>query len=115
VATVFPPTDHNLTRIPYRPMAPYIDAFAPMMYWGCIEPGGYAHLALDRLQTMAPVHLIGQAYNMADEGGRTAPPSPAEISAFLLAARQGGALGASFWSWQSMDSDEWSAMAASPW
>jgi hypothetical protein len=52
---------------------------------------------------------------MADEGGRTAPPSPAEISAFLEEARQGGAIGASFWSWQAMAPDEWSAMATSAW
>src|SRR5207302_10871960 len=102
VATVFPPTDHNLTRIPYRPMAPYIDAFAPMMYWGCVEPGAYAQLALAHLDAMAPVHLIGQAYDMADEGGRPASPSSAEILRFLAVGRSGGAVGASLWSWQEM-------------
>jgi uncharacterized lipoprotein YddW (UPF0748 family) len=115
VATVFPPTDDQWVTYPYQAIAPYVDAFAPMVYWGCEQPVLAAGQALSRLRTLAPVHLIGQAYNMADEGGRTAPPSPAEISAFLLAARQGGALGASFWSWQSMDPEEWAAMAASSW
>ena len=115
VATVFPPTDHEWATYPYGAIAPYVDAFAPMVYWGCDQPVAAAEQALSRLGTLAPVHLIGQAYNMADEGGRTAAPSPAEISAFLTEARQGGAIGASFWSWQSMTADEWSAMAASPW
>lgn len=115
VATVYQPTDHEWATYPYEAIAPFVDAFAPMVYWGCTQPVLAAARALSRLQPLAPVHLIGQAYNMASEGGRTAPPSPAEISAFLLEARQGGALGASFWSWQAMDSDEWSAMSASSW
>lgn len=115
VATVFPPTDHEWATYPYQSIAPYVDAFAPMVYWGCEQPVLAAGQALSRLGTLAPVHLIGQAYNMAAEGGRTAPPSPAEINAFLLAARQDGALGASFWSWQAIDPDEWSAMASFSW
>ena len=115
VATVFPPTDSEWATYPYQAISPYVDAFSPMVYWGCAQPVLAAEQALARLRPLAPVHLIGQAYNMADEGGRTAAPSPAEISAFLLEARQGGALGASFWSWQAIDPDEWAAMAAYSW
>lgn len=115
VATVYPPTDSQWVSYPYRTIAPYVDAFAAMVYWGCQQPVTAAEQALSRLEPLAPVHLIGQAYDMADAGGRTASPSPAEISAFLLAARQGGALGASFWSWQSIDPGEWSAMAGFTW
>ncbi len=115
VATVFPPTDAEWASYPYGVIAPYVDAFAPMVYWGCEQPVVAAQAALSRLGGLAPVHLIGQAYNMADEGGRTSPPSAAETEAFLTAARQGGALGASFWSWQAIDPDEWSAMAAFAW
>jgi len=115
VATVFPPNDSEWVTYPYQTIAPYVDAFAPMVYWGCEQPAVGAAQALARLRALAPVHLIGQAYNMAAEGGRTAPPSPAEITAFLVAARQGGALGASFWSWQAIDTDEWAAMAAYTW
>ena len=115
VATVYPPTDSQWATYPYRTIAPYVDAFAPMVYWGCEQPVLAAQQALSRLGTLGPVHLIGQAYNMAPENGRTAAPSPAEISAFLVAARQGGAVGASFWSWQSIDPDEWSALSAFPW
>ncbi len=115
VATVFPPTNDNLMRIPYGAMAPYIDAFAPMVYWGCTEPGSYAQLAMSRLEKMAPVHLIGQAYNMADEGGRAVSPSSGEILRFLSVARSDGALGASFWSWQEMTDEEYGAVASFNW
>jgi hypothetical protein len=115
VATVFPPTTHNLSTMPYAPMAPFVDAFAPMMYWGCTEPGAYAQMALAHLSAMAPVHLIGQAYNMADEGGRPASPSSAEILRFLAVARSGGAVGASLWSWQGMTGEEYGALASFPW
>jgi hypothetical protein len=115
VATVFPPTDHNLTRIPYGAMAPYVDAFAPMAYWECAEPGSYAEEALSRLRAMAPVHLIGQAFSMADVGGRTVAPSSDEILRFLSVARSDGAVGASFWSWQEMSGDEYGALASFRW
>jgi hypothetical protein len=115
VATVFPPTDHEWATYPYQAIAPYVDAFAPMVYWGCAQPVSAAAQAVARLGPLAPVHLIGQAYNMADEGGRTAAPSPAEIDAFLLAAHRYGALGASLWSWQSIDAGEWSALTTFAW
>ena len=115
VATVFPPTDHQWATYPYEAIAPYVDAFAPMVYWACEQPVAAAGQALARLAPLAPVHLVGQAFDMADAGGRTAAPGPAEITAFLSEARQGGALGASFWSWQAIDPDEWSAMASFSW
>ena len=40
VATVYRPTDRLWTgTYPYAAMAAYVDAFAPMVYWGCTEPG----------------------------------------------------------------------------
>src|SRR5439155_730644 len=39
VATVLRPLDGSLSARPYRAMAPYVDAFAPMVYWSCTEPG----------------------------------------------------------------------------
>ena len=115
VATVFAPTDLKWGSYPYAAMAPYIDAFAPMVYWGCTEPVLEAEQTMQRLGPLAPVHLIGQAYDMAGYGGRVGPPTPAEITAFMQTARRGGALGASFWSWQAIDSADWSAMSRYPW
>jgi len=115
VATVFPPNDHFLATYPYAAMAPYVDAFAPMAYWGCQQPGQYAALALQRLAAMAPIHLVGQGYDMAGEGGRKGSPSAAEVLAFLDGAKTGGAQGASLYVWQSLSDPEWSALGGFAW
>ena len=116
VATVYPPLDQYWAgAYPYATMATYVDAFAPMEYWECVDPGADAVQALARLGTLRPVHLIGQAFNMADSGGRRPPPSGAEISRFLDVGRRSGALGASFWVWQTAVDDEWRAITAYPW
>lgn len=115
VGTVFPPTDSQWATYPYAAIAPYVDVLAPMVYWGCTQPEAEADQALSRLSPLAPVHLIGQAYDMAPVGGRAGSPTPAEITAFLEAAERGGALGGSFWSWQSINGAEWNAVLAYPW
>jgi hypothetical protein len=115
VATVFRPTDALWASFPYRAIAPYVDGFAPMVYWGCVEPGSAAAQALARLSSLRPVHLIGQGYNMAEEGGRQVPPSGDETWRFLDVARAGGAVGASFWDWQEIDQEQWRALAEFAW
>jgi hypothetical protein len=117
VATVYRPSDLNWINgtYPYRTMARYVDAFAPMVYWGCNDPRELAEESLRRLSRFRPVHLIGQAYDMGPEGGRTKPPSPKEITAFLAVGSRDGALGASFWSWQHATQAEWNAVARYPW
>ncbi len=115
VATVFRPTPHWLSVYPYRAMAPYIDAFAPMVYWSCNEPGALAAASVRALGALAPVHLIGQGYDMTDEGGRAGLPDGAEVARFCDAGRRAGALGASLWHWQTMTDDEWSALGTSWW
>ena len=115
IATVYPPTDYWLVNYPYEAMAPAVDAFAPMVYWSCREPGDAVAAAIQRLSRLAPVHPIGQAYDMGPDGGRVGPPTGAEIARFLDVARRGGAAGASFWVWQSMTPPEWSALAGYSW
>jgi hypothetical protein len=112
---VFRPTDRFWASYPYRAIAPYVDAFAPMVYWGCNEPGAAASEAITRLAALRPVHPIGQAYNMADEGGRRVSPSADETWRFLDVAHTGGAVGASFWSWQEISQDEWTTMSQFAW
>jgi hypothetical protein len=115
IATVFRPTDRMWASYPYGAIAPYVDSFAPMVYWGCTEPGAAATEAMARLSTLRPVHVIGQGYNMADEGGRQVAPSGDETWRFLDVARAGGAVGASFWSWQDITQEQWMAMAQYTW
>jgi hypothetical protein len=112
VATVYPPTRNGY---PYGAMSPYVDAFAPMIYWECTNPVADASFDISRLATMRPVHVIGQAFNLAGEGGRANSPSAAEITAFMSASKAAGAVGASFWVWQSATPPEWSALSAFAW
>jgi hypothetical protein len=116
VATVYRPSDIVWGRYPYDAIAPYVDAFAPMVYWGCTEPGDAAIQTVERLAALRPVHLIGQAYDMTEDGaGRAGAPSATETRRFLSVALHEGAVGASFWVWQSMDDDQWTAMAGFGW
>ena len=116
VATVYPPTDANWNgTYPYRAMAPYVDAFAPMVYWECTDPGTDATGDVARLTSLRPVHVIGEAFNFAGTGGRTASPSGAEISEFMSASQRAGALGASFWVWQEATAEEWAAVTGFSW
>jgi hypothetical protein len=86
-----------------------------MIYWECTDPGTDATLDVARLSTLRPVYVIGQAFNFAGTGGRTASPSGAEISEFLSVSRRAGALGASFWVWQDATPQEWAAVSGFPW
>jgi hypothetical protein len=115
VAIVYSPTDYWMGHYPYPAMAPYIDAFAPMLYWGCVEPGADATQALQHLGGLAPLHLIGQAFDLGPYGGRDGSPTGAEIARFLDVARRGGATGASFWVWQYMTAPEWAAVGSYRW
>jgi len=116
VATVYPPIGSLWTgRYPFVAMAPYVDAFAPMIYWECSDPRSDAVLDIGRLSRLRPVHVIGQAFDMASTGGRTVAPSGAEITAFLSASRVAGAVGGSFWVWQHATAEEWAALAAYRW
>jgi hypothetical protein len=117
VATVYRPTDKLWpSTYPYAAMAPYVDAFAPMVYWACLEPGATAAQAIERLRTLRPVHTIGQAWDMrVDSGNRGAAPDELEIRRFLDVSRRQGALGGSLWVWHLAGEEQWSALSAFPW
>jgi hypothetical protein len=116
VATVYRPTDPRWpSAYPYAAIAPYVDAFAPMVYWGCLEPGAATAQSVERLRTLRPVHVIGQGWDQTAEGGRTSAPTEHETRRFLDVARRQGALGGSLWVWHLMGAEQWSALAAYPW
>jgi hypothetical protein len=115
VATVLRPLDGDLGARPYRAMAPYVDAFAPMVYWSCNEPGATALSALRPLARLRPVHLIGQSYDMGPEGGRHGLPTAREIWRFLDAGKRGGALGASLYVYDQTRAPQWRALSHYPW
>jgi hypothetical protein len=115
VATVYPPTDVWWASYPYATVGAYSDATAPMEYWGCREPGYAATEGVRRLAAFGPVLPIGQAYDMAPDGGHRGPPSRPETLRFLDVARRAGALGVTFWDWQEIGAEQWGALAAYPW
>jgi hypothetical protein len=115
VAVVPRPLRYWLANYPYAAEAPYVDAFAPMVYWSCTEPGRATLEAIRNLDALRPVVPIGQDYDMASEGGRHGLPSGAEIWRFLDVARRGGALGASLYDLESGGRADLAALAAYPW
>ena len=116
VATVYRATDARWNgTYPYRAIAPYVDAFAPMVYWGCVEPGAATIESVERLATLKPVHVIGQGYDAGPEGGRKGAPSATETVRFLDVSRRSGAMGASLWVWQSMPAEQWDALTNFTW
>ncbi len=114
-ATVPRPTPKRLSSFPYAAFAPYADAFTPMVYWSCNEPGALVAQSLSRLGRWLPVAPVGQAYDMRDDGGRGGLPTRAETWRFLDSARRGGALGASLWTIETIGAGQWSALRAYPW
>jgi hypothetical protein len=115
VAVVPRPTSYWLSVYPYRTEALFVDAFAPMVYWSCIEPGLAVGEAISALAPLRPLVPIGQDYNMASEGGRHGLPSGLEIWRFLDVARRSGAIGASLYDLESGGGPQLAALAGYPW
>ena len=115
VATVPRPTSLSLASYPYAAEAPFVDAFAPMVYWSCNEPGAAVATAIAALRPLRPVVPIGQDYNMASEGGPAGLPSGLEVWRFVDVARRDGALGVSLYDLESGGSIQLAALAAYPW
>ena len=115
VATVPQPSLDRLATYPYAAEAPYIDAFAPMVYWSCTEPGAAVANSMKVLSQLRPVLPIGQDYNMASEGGRHGLPSGQEIWRFLDVAHRDGAIGASLYDLESGGPVQLHSLAAYPW
>ncbi|MGA8297017.1 MAG: hypothetical protein WB770_08255 [Acidimicrobiales bacterium] len=115
VATVPRPTTLSLASYPYSAEAPFIDAFAPMVYWSCTEPGAAVAVAIKALRPLRPVVPIGQDYNMGSEGGPVGLPSGLEVWRFLDVARRDGALGISLYDLESGGPVQLAALTAFPW
>ena len=62
-----------------------------MEYWECVDPGADAVQALERLSTLRPVHLIGQAFNMAPTpaGADRRPARPRSTASWTWAGARG--------------------------
>jgi len=115
IATVLRPTPAMLASYPYRAEAPYVDVFAPMVYWSCTEPGAATLDAIRPLARLRPVHVIGQSFDMGSMGGRHGLPTGREIWRFLDVAKRAGAVGASLYLYEQTRAPQWRALTQYPW
>ncbi len=115
VATVPRPTSLNLSAYPYAAEAPFVDAFAPMVYWSCTEPGAAVAVAIKALRPLRPVVPIGQDYDMASEGGPAGLPSGSEVWRFVDVAHGEGAIGISLYDLESGGPVQLAALTDYPW
>lgn len=115
VATVPRPTSLSLATYPYAAEAPFVDAFAPMVYWSCTEPGAAVAAAMRALRPLRPVVPIGQDYDMASEGGPAGLPSGPEVWRFVDVARRDGAIGVSLYDLESGGQVQLAALTDYPW
>ncbi len=114
IAIVMHPNRHE-DWYPFAELASGFDVFSPMDYWTGVTDDGAAFVSesIRRLEKYGlPVSVIGQAYPI--EGKGTYPPAGA-ISAALSAAQDSGAVGMSFWSWETTRPDTWTAITAHSW
>lgn len=106
-----PRPSHKLTWFPYPHVVAQFDAIAPMVYWLNRTPEGDVAGAVDYLKQFGkPIMPVGQAYDGSGEGGRPGVPPRNELLAFMETAERHGAVGVSFWSWQSADQQAWDAI-----
>lgn len=115
VATVPRPVTRSLSGYPYRAEAPYVDAFAPMVYWSCTEPGAAVATAIATLRPLRPVVPIGQDYDMGSGGGPYGLPSGLEVWRFVDVARRAGALGVSLYDLEAGGPAQLAALRLYPW
>ncbi|MFL6240179.1 MAG: hypothetical protein ACJ735_11880 [Actinomycetes bacterium] len=115
VATVPRPTAHRLATYPYAAQAPYVDVFAPMVYWSCSEPGAMVTSSLAPLRKYhRALSVVGQSYDMGPEGGRHGLPSAHEIWRFLDVSKRAGAVGASLYTYDQTHAAQWRALSRFP-
>jgi hypothetical protein len=115
VATVPSPTSYWLAEYPYAAEAPFVDAFAPMVYWSCTEPGAAVIQAMTVLSRLRPVAPIGQDFNMGPIGGPPGLPTAREIWRFVDVAHRRGAIGASLYDLEEGTQAQLRAFTEYPW
>lgn len=97
---------------PFAEVTASFDAIAPMVYWGARDPVSDVVGAIRDLAPLGkPILPVGQAYDSAIDGWRGGSPSQADLARFAQAAADHGALGVSYWVWQTAEPQHWAAIA----
>ena len=115
VAIVPRPTSYWLATYPYHAEAPFVDAFAPMVYWSCTEPGAAVNSAIAALRALATgrTDRTGLRHGLRGRPARTALGR--EIWRFLDVAHRSGAIGASLYDLESGGRPQLAALSDYPW
>ncbi|MBF6589206.1 MAG: hypothetical protein IVW57_01585 [Ktedonobacterales bacterium] len=119
---------------PYSSIAASWNVLAPMDYWHSRQGRTYGDNEVTRFVTTSiqtvraamgaagatmplPIEELGQTYDMYSNDGTGAydAPTGAEITADMRAARDSGAIGVSWFEWQTATRAEWDAITAFTW
>ncbi len=125
VATVEDPYLGHLSGsdYPYAAVAARVDVLQPMTYWRMMSARAQTPEAVRqivRASYAATLRAAGKPIAIdiggqtSGEGPRGAPP-PGEIAAAILAARQAGAFGITFFDWNATSDAQWDALERTPW
>ncbi len=112
IGTVPWPSKYRLGSYPYRAVARYSDALAPMAYWYTNNPGYVTTRSVQVLQQFnRPVMPVGQGYDSRiDVPSLPASRPGPELDKFFTAAHHTGVKSVSLWSWQTAGHDQWRAL-----
>lgn len=114
---------------PYRALAPYVTAFAPMDYWHVL-PEGYSYaevyswvrssvlqLRVDAGLPAVPVEVVAETFDWfaGGSGQGTFSPTAAELSGALAGAAAAGAVGVSFYRASTATPAERTVITQTPW
>lgn len=114
IAIVMNPNYH-LNKYPFAEIATGFDVLCPMDYWTGVTDDGYAFVA-ESLRLLArfgrPVSVIGQAYPIEQKGTY---PDAVQFEGQMRAAKEGGAVGVSFWAWEYTRPDSWQVIRDFAW
>lgn len=129
VATVYPPESWYGPRYPWAALVASWNVIAPMAYWRHMEERPfrpdevytYTQRNLAKVRALTgrpdvPVEMLGQFHEQGRPNlfGPDAPTA-GEIRAAADAARDGGAVGISFFDWTRATPGHWEALAAFRW
>ena len=125
IATVEDPYLGHLSGsdYPYAAVAARVNVLQPMTYWRMMSARAHSPEAVRqivRASYAATLSAAGRPIAIdiggqtADGGSRGAPP-PDEVAAAIVAARDAGALGITFFDWNATTGGQWAILARTPW
>lgn len=114
IAIVMNPNYHE-SWYPFAELARGFNVMSPMDYWTGVTDDGAAFVSqsVKLLEKYGlPVSVIGQAYPIEGKGTY---PTPDAAQGAMQAAKDAGAVGISWWSWEDTTDWHWDLISRFPW